>query len=243
MVVLRGHIRASKPILLGGGKTLSIPEGCTFRFELPPGKKVLHWHQLDPPVFKRDEPDSTKHYCEAAFEVGTPVRISDGNGPGRQIGTRPFSPLDSGFWQWSYGYYRMWWTDPIGLEVNYAKAYVSWWWDGASCARKDSAGSGYADWWLTLTGWELLSRWNGEVLGGSDPNCLTYAGWTGGTHLMNQYFPPCSPFAPMYLDYDPVSASGMSDGYLYGYGTTVAWGPGLCRALLTHHNEIVRVTN
>ena len=197
------------------------------KFVLPPDKKALHWHPLGMPVFKRDDIDARKHYCEGAFEVGVPQTL-------RKIKS---GQQKSASWWFSSGYFYMWWTDPPNFTVVSAKAWINWYWDRSGTENHVIGGGGGWDESHLWTGWELGYHWNGEMTTDS-----TY-GWTGAAYYRNQLFPPCTPVTPMYLYFDPVQVVGDTGGYLSGYGSTSAQGPGLCYLLLTPHSEVVRIVN
>jgi hypothetical protein len=67
LTILRGDIRPSRTVVVEG-KSVDVPEGCRFRFILPPDKKALRYQQLGRPRI-----DKKNNYCEAAFLVGVPV--------------------------------------------------------------------------------------------------------------------------------------------------------------------------
>lgn len=209
------------------GKLMMIPEGCGFRFVLPPDKKVLQWRQQG-----RARIDSQNNYCEAAFLVGVPANDAQ---PSTKNGG-PIKPLDQPYVR-SKGYFEMWWQDPPGIKVNSATAILSWGWQGPLfCATYE--GGNFIDWAISSPpGWYKVNQWNV----GSTISC-SLAGYTGSSHWRNIGFPPCGPENPLYLVYDPVSVSGDENGYLYGYGHTEVWG-GECYLLLTPRSEIRRLEN
>ena len=135
----------------------------------------------------------------------------------------------------SSGYFKMWWTDPLGLTPTWAQANLTWNWERLLCVGYIAGSYGYG----TDLGWSV----NGSDPEGVVSGSCDMVGYTGGTFLSNSVFPPCTPLSPMYLKYDPVQVFGMSDGSLDGYGYTQATGPGLCYLLLTPHSAIYRTWN
>jgi hypothetical protein len=212
-----------------GGQTYTLPDVCRFTFTLPPGQKALGWRQRGEPLF-----DRIRNTCEAAFETGVPARFVRSPKDAVQPRSGVTSP-ENGY-TWSSGYFRMWWTDPIGLTVTWATAGINWGWQGVLfCA--DYLGGSYDDWGFSGTLWSKVGQW--DV--GSDITCND-VGYKGHSIWTNFVFPPCSPTNPMFIAYDPVRAFGQNNGYLYGQGTTYNWG-GACRFLLTPDSELVRTWN
>lgn len=121
--------------------------------------------------------------------------------------------------------------------MNSAEARLDWWWNGPLfCA--EFWGGRFTDWWLALTGWSRLRTWNVGSLTGD----CNLPGYTGSSEGWNTVFPPCSVSDPVYVTYDPVQVFGSSDGYLYGYGHTGAWGC-VSYLLLSPRSELVRTQN
>lgn len=55
-----------------------------------------------------------------------------------------------------YVIHRAWWSDLIGLTLNYDETRSSWVWEIGGCVLD---GNGYGDWgWFTGTGWRLISN-------------------------------------------------------------------------------------
>jgi hypothetical protein len=235
LTTLTGTKVPAQIIKLHNGNEIAFPETCRFNFVLPPGKKALRWLQQGVPFFHNDD----KNTCEALFEVGTPARY----GPKESEETKAIGNAKAVLgrrdtYETSRGIFRMFWKDPPGFQVTWAKSDITWSWEGPLLCAHYNYGF-FEDWGASITGWQKVSQWStGSITAG----CV-HVGYTGSSRWANQVFPPCNPFAPMYVNYDPIQAYGQNDGYLIGSGSTAVTGPGLCYLLLTPGSEIVRTSN
>jgi hypothetical protein len=71
ITVMKGEIRPAHTAVISG-KQIAMPDGCAFRYRLPPDKNALHWHQLG-----KAKIDIENNSCEAAFEIGAPSRLTE----------------------------------------------------------------------------------------------------------------------------------------------------------------------
>jgi hypothetical protein len=173
LTILRGDIRPSRTVVVEG-KSVDVPEGCRFRFILPPDKKALRYQQLGRPRI-----DKKNNYCEAAFLVGVPVAYAGDP----KYGTKT-TLMNQGY-QSSAGYFKMWWQDPPGLQVTWAQASIWWGWQGPLfCATYE--GGAWNDWGWSTTGWYKVDQWNV----GNTTSC-NLVGYTGSSLWKNIGFPPC----------------------------------------------------
>jgi hypothetical protein len=140
VTVLHGSIRPGRTVLISD-RAVDFPDGCAFHYILPPGKAALQWNQLTPPTI-----DKENNTCQATFEVGVPASVAKAMSNGTipeaafqkslpsgalSLGGRKLIPHDAP--TQNAGYFKMWWTDPLGLTPTWAQANLTWNWELLLC--------------------------------------------------------------------------------------------------------------
>jgi hypothetical protein len=100
VTTMKGTIRGGRTVMING-TAVEFPDGCAFRYILPPDKAALQWNQLTPATI-----DKANNTCQAVFEVGVPSSVPKttngimngsvaefvGSTPGRRLLRGPASP-------------------------------------------------------------------------------------------------------------------------------------------------------
>lgn len=133
------------------------------------------------------------------------------------------------------GYFKVWWEDPVNLDVHSVTTNISWAWDG-TCVNA-SSGSGNM-WWQSWTGWTNTS---GTIY--DYKSCGYHRHWVNAT-FQNSIFPGCRPVGIVVTSYySNVLAEGAADGGLLGWvGSTYTTQSGGFCPPLHWRQQLVRVT-
>jgi hypothetical protein len=181
--------------------------------------------------------------CTMTVQRGTPSDVVDDvAGPGfseKQGGAAPASAATArrsvravaASAVHSAGYYKSYYEDPVGIDVNSVRNNVDWYWNGSYVYN------GYCSYhygWYSTSGWGLkdnnfFCRYE---------NYQTQVRSSSYVHFKNGIF--CA-FIDTHTYYDRNNAYGKYNGYLVG--TVNAYKQGGCTSLLSFHTLLRRTLN
>lgn len=128
-------------------------------------------------------------------------------------------------WQWTYGFFSTFWTDPLGITVNSVIDQVNWCYSGANVdciAGQDSRT------WFTANGWWEVSHSIGMYYNG--PKTIATV-WTNDNFRTTSWFPlPTCGTTNTY--HQSNNARGYADGHIGGAVNT--WVTSGCAFLLSY---------
>ncbi|MFI6496642.1 hypothetical protein [Nonomuraea typhae] len=224
-------------VILSGKKTGA--DGCVIPIELKatPGDRVV----------RADETRINLRTCqlEVAVRRGDDVPKTPATQPSPDVATKEAGPAEpakieepapsqlrpaqkaKAGWTRTTGYFRTWWTDPIGLTVNSTRNNVSWDWNNVNCVSPGWGSANYE--WLSGTGWAQLGENFQNLYGCTDQRSESYA------HYANQAF--CGIAIPAAHVYYPRNyVRGWWNGEMSGY--TDSYADSGCSFLLTRHHQL-----
>jgi hypothetical protein len=131
----------------------------------------------------------------------------------------------------SAGYYKSYYEDPVGIDVNSVRNNVDWYWNGSYVYN------GYCSYhygWYSTSGWGLKE--NNFFCRYEDSQARVRS--SSYAHFKNGIF--CA-FIDTHTYYDRNNAIGRRDGYLIG--RVNAYKSGGCTGLLSFHTQLRRTLN